>query len=84
MTVTVTEGRRETVSYIDACEFLKKGGLTLMDMQRVLALQGLGSYVYDDPGFASNQSGVCSLQSSGAGEGSTCSTGCFDDAQMDW
>jgi hypothetical protein len=54
-----------------------------MDMQRVLALQGLGSFAYDDLGEESTQSRVCSLQSSGAGN-SSCSISCFDDTQMEW
>jgi len=55
----------------------------MMDMQRVLALQGLGSFVYDDPQSDSNISIGCSSASTGQGN-SGCSVSCFDEAEMTW
>jgi hypothetical protein len=56
-------------------------------MDRILALQGLGSYAELeplDPGTAgSDKSGICSVQSSGQGA-SSCSLQCKAFEEMDW
>jgi hypothetical protein len=55
-------------------------------MDRVLALQSLSDFldIEAEPGPGnSNRSGVCSLQSSGAG-GSSCSISCGKASEMDW
>jgi hypothetical protein len=54
-------------------------------MDRVLALQSLSDFLEEievEPGN-SNRSGVCSLQSSGAGA-SSCSIACGKASEMDW
>jgi hypothetical protein len=54
-------------------------------MDRILALQGLTSFedeLTTAPGV-SNQSGVCSLQSSGQG-GSSCSIACAQAQELEW
>jgi len=55
-----------------------------MDLDRVLALQGLDSIAFDD-GLASGSGGsnVCSVQSSGQGN-SSCSIACGDLDEVDW
>lgn len=52
-------------------------------MDRVLALQGLGSAAFDDLDFDSGGSNICSVQSSGQGR-SSCSIACGEFEQMEW
>jgi hypothetical protein len=53
-------------------------------MERVLALQGLSEYGYDDDALDSNWSAGCSDASSGPQGVSTCSVGCKESEEMDW
>jgi hypothetical protein len=53
-------------------------------MDRILALQGLASFdAKEEAFFASSDSGVCSLQSSGQGA-SSCSISCRGAEELDW
>jgi hypothetical protein len=52
-------------------------------MDRVLSLQNLGSFAFEDELLDSNTSGSCSDVSSGGGW-SSCSFTCEEVAQMDW
>lgn len=53
-------------------------------MERILALQSLAEDVSLDTGTAtSNESAVCSTQSTGTGA-SSCSISCKDSEEMEW
>jgi hypothetical protein len=54
-------------------------------MDRILALQGLASFVDADPVAAGSGDSIgCSSDSSGAAGKSTCSVGCGGAQEMEW